>query len=138
MKKIYILFFMIAVITATQSSASMHEAKMKAKKMQKRMKRAGFTMMNGKGARLNNSKYKTFKLFLYKGNNYALMAYGDKSVKDLDVIVYNRQWEVVGEDYKSVGPKYKLYIKAKETGVYYVTTTMYEGSGYFFQLTGWK
>ena len=125
-------------LTTVYSNASIQDAKNKARNMQKRMERAGFTMMNGKGARLNNSKYRTFKLFLYKGNSYAIMAYGDKQVKDLDVIVYNKRWEVIKEDYKASGPKYKLYIKPKETGVYYVTTTMYQGHGYFFQLTGWK
>ena len=138
MRKIFILISTIALVSVNLTALGLQEAKKKSKKIKRQMTRAGYTFMGTKGAKLRKSKDKTFQLFLYKGNSYALLGYGDKSVKDLDVQVYNSRWEIVEEDYSSSGAMYALRFKVKETGVYYVTTYMYKGSGFFFQSVGWK
>jgi len=138
MRRVFRLILTIALLLSITNAGGLAEAKAKSKKIKRQMTRAGYTFMGTKGKRLKNSTDKTFQLFLYKGNSYALLGYGDNSVKDLDVQVYNSRWEIVKEDYSSSGPMYALRFKVKETGVYYVTTYMYKGSGYFFQSVGWK
>ena len=132
------IFIFLILFTLSSNSVSLKEAKRQADRSMRNLKSAGYTYMSSKGKFLNNGEYGTFKVFLYKGNTYAIIGTGDKSVKDIDVQVYDKNWNIVAEDYKSSGPLYAVQIKPKGTGVYYVRTSMYKGRGYYFQTIGWK
>jgi len=47
------------------------------------MRKGGYKLVTTRGAKLKNSEDKTFRLLLYKGVKYALLGYGERSVKDL-------------------------------------------------------
>jgi hypothetical protein len=100
--------------------------------------RAKYNFMSSRGGELKQGEYKTFRVLFYKGNTYAILGFGKSGVKDIDVQVYDKNWRVIKEDYKPSGPMYAVQFKVKETGIYYIRTCMYEGSGYFFQSIGWK
>jgi len=132
----FIIFLIL--LTTISYSISLKEAKEQAKKSMKNVKSAGYHFISNRGTLLKQGKYKTFKLLLYKGNTYIIIGTGDNSVKDIDVQVYDKDWNIVKEDYSASGPLYAVQIKPQQTGVYYVRTSMYLGKGYFFQTTGWK
>jgi hypothetical protein len=138
--KIQTLVTIIGVIllSSTLNAANLREAKIFAKRAEVQMRKGGYKLVTTRGAKLKNSEDKTFRLLLYKGVKYALLGYGERSVKDLDVQIYNSEWKLVKEDYSSNGAMYAIFFKPKTTGVYYINTIMYEGSGYFFLSVGWN
>jgi len=132
-----VIIFLILYMSISYS-ISLKEARRQANRSIRNQKSAGYHLMSNRGTLLKQGEYKTFKVLLYKGNTYAIFGTGDNSVKDMDVQVYDKNWNIVAEDYSACGPLYAIKIKPNETGVYYVRTSMYLGKGYFFQTIGWK
>jgi hypothetical protein len=135
MKKISITLILSLTLL---NSINLKQARIEANRSARNLKSAGYNYMSSRGTLLETGEYKTFKVLLYKGNTYAIFGTGDNSVKDIDVQVYDKDWNIVAQDYKSSGPIYAVQIKPKMTGVYYVRTCMFQGRGYFFQTIGWK
>ncbi len=109
------------------------EARKFARKAEMQMRRGGYKVVSTRGAKLRTSEDKTFRVMLYRGNSYAILGYGESSVKDLDVQIYDRS-EIVKR--LPIGSIYAIHFRPKQTGVYYINTTMYRGSGYFFLSVG--
>jgi len=127
------------LLTTLSYTVGLKEARKNAmRQVKQKIKRAGYNYMSNRGSFLRQGHYKTFKVLLYRGNTYIIIGSGDKSVKDIDVQVYDKNWNIVAEDYKSSGALYAVRIKPKKTGVYYVRTCMFEGNGYYFQIIGWQ
>ncbi len=138
MKKIFIGLSILLFIVVLIEARNIREAKINAYKAVKILKSSGYHYVNSNGKYLKEGRYGTYKAFLYKGNNYIILGSGERSVKDLDVQVYSRNWKIIAEDYSSSGALYAVKFKVKKTGVYYIRTNMYRGDGYFFQTIGWK
>ncbi|NPA61611.1 MAG: hypothetical protein GXO06_04950 [Epsilonproteobacteria bacterium] len=127
----------IVAILSLSLRADLMEARKFARKAEMQMRRGGYKIVSTRGAKLRTSEDKTFRVMLYRGNSYAILGYGESSVKDLDVQIYDREWRIVKEDY-TIGSIYAIHFRPKQTGVYYINTTMYRGSGYFFLSVGWR
>jgi len=136
MRKFFIVF-LILIVTSIEAK-DIIEAKINAYRAIKIIKSSGYHYVSSNGKYLKKGKYGTYKAFLYRGNSYFILGTGEKSVKDLDVQVYDKQWNIVAEDYRSEGALYTVKFKVKKTGIYYIRTNMYAGEGYYFQTIGWK
>jgi len=60
-----------------------------------------------------------------RGKSYAILGYGESPVKDLE-FRYMIGWRILREDY-TIGSIYAIHFRPKQTGVYYINTTMYRG-----------
>ncbi|HHB95009.1 MAG TPA: hypothetical protein ENK88_07670, partial [Campylobacterales bacterium] len=106
----------ILLLTIFVNAISLKEARREANRSMRNLKQAGYNYMSTRGTLLKRGHYKTFKVFFYKGNSYAIFGTGDKSVKDLDVQVYDKDWNVVAEDYANSGPIYAVQVSPEQTG----------------------
>ncbi|SEH04454.1 Uncharacterised protein [Candidatus Venteria ishoeyi] len=66
---------------------------------------------------------------LYKGYDYVIIGAGDSSVKDLDLKIYDGNWNLVNQDSKTDNIP---IIKASPrwTGRFHIKVKMYNGNGY--------
>lgn len=97
----------------------------------------GYSIKDIPGRHLRNNHYRTYNRYLYSGNCYAIVGVGDNNVRDLDVVVYDRYWNWVVSDRDSQSVS-AVRICPRRSGTYRIRTTMYRGSGYFYQVIGWK
>lgn len=78
--------------------------------------------------RLDVGQDYTFRRTLYEGNEYIILAAGDRDVEDLDLYVYDENWNEIGVDI-SVGPRAAVgEFSPAWTGTYYIVVDLYRGS----------
>lgn len=66
---------------------------------------------------------------LYRGYDYVIMGAGDSSVKDLDLKIYDANWNLINEDTSTDNvPMVKASPRWK--GRFHIKVKMYRGSGY--------
>jgi len=136
MKKFFIIS-LISLFLATNIYADFATAKTKAVIVAIKLQESGFTLKGGDGQYLGNKRHKTYSAYLYAGNTYAIIGVGDENVNDLDVRIYDRDWNLIANDSDSSAiSAVKFYVG--RSGTYYIKTKMYSGSGYFYQIVGWK
>lgn len=137
MKKILLVILASLFLTSTSLFASANETVYKAKKVVNYLENNGYTLKKVKGGYLSEKGYKTISMTLYKGNTYEIVGVGDSGISDLDVKVYDENWNLVAKDNdtKSISI---VKITPKWTGTFYVRTIIYRGSGYWAQIAAWK
>jgi len=136
MKKIILGILTIFVFLTNNSTASEVEVVIKGEHMSELMVESGFTVKTTRTGYLREGENESFSITLYSGNTYAFMGYGDKHISDLDVKIYDEDWELVKEDKKSDEDTF-IGFTPKWSGKFYVVTTAYIGSGYWGQVIGW-
>ena len=77
---------------------------------------------------LEAGKTRNYLVTLYKGNQYRIEACGDDSVKNVDVLLYDTEGNVITRDDTEDG-KPKIEFEPKETGSYYVVVYQRELAG---------
>lgn len=97
----------------------------------------GYTIREIPGRYLSQGHYRTYNRYLYGGNCYAIVGVGDQHVRDLDVIIYDRYWNVVASDTDSSSVS-AAKICLRHSGTYRIRTKMYSGNGYFYQVIAWR
>lgn len=77
---------------------------------------------------LASGKTKNYLVTLYKDNQYRIEACGDERVKNLDVILYDTQGNVLGRDETTdAAPRFEF--QPTKTGSYYVVVYQREVEG---------
>ena len=137
MKKIVISFMVFMITILNLNAGNVNEARAKAYVLSRLMQRSGYTIGAVKGEYLSNGSSITYSRYLYSGNNYVVIGAGDRTVRDLDVMVYDSNWnEIAADNDVSNATAVKFY--ATSSGTYHFVTKMYSGYGHFFQLLGWR
>ena len=137
MKKIILFLASMFLLASTSLYADMDEAKYKAIKVASALKSKGYILKDAKGGYLSNKGYKTYSITLYRGNTYVFVGVGDHRVKDLDVKVYDENWNLVAKDVDTSAVSV-VYISPKWTGTFHIKTKIYRGHGNWIQLSAWK
>jgi hypothetical protein len=71
----------------------------------------------------------TINTTLYKGYDYVIIGAGDSSVKDLDLEIYDENWNLINRDTeRDALPVVKS--SPRWNGRFHIRVKMYEGSGY--------
>ena len=102
-----------------------------------KLENLGYTVREIPGRYLRQGHYRTYKRYLYGGNCYAIVGVGDQNVRDLDVIIYDRNWNYVASDTDSSAVSVAK-ICPRRSGYYRIRTKMYRGHGYFYQVISWR
>ena len=137
MRKFFIGVIGLLVITGVLYATSYSQAKDKAYASAVLLSAAGYNLKGMKGQYLDSGEYKTYSSYLYSGNDYVIIGAGDNSVRDLDVQVYDRNWNLIISDTDSSDVS-TVRFTPPHSGTYIIRTKMYSGHGYFFQMVGWK
>ncbi len=137
MKKFFIRLIALMLVATTLYGSSYQEAKDRAYKSALYLTVKGFNLKGSKGEYLSENGYRTYSAYLYSGNQYAIIGAGSDSVRDLDVQVYDSNWNLVASDNDGSNVSVVKFYPPR-TGSYHIRTKMYSGSGYFFQMIGWK
>jgi hypothetical protein len=81
------------------------------------------------GKRLNEDGSYTVKTTLYSGNDYAIIGAGDSDVRDLDIELYDENFNLIDRDTQDDAlPIVK--VSPRWSGRFYIRATMYRGYGY--------
>ena len=137
MKKFLISLIALVAVSSTLFASSYSEAKTRAYASSIYLSTKGFNLKGSRGQYLNQGEYKTYNSYLYSGNKYAILGAGSNSVRDLDVQVYDRNWNLIISDNSTSNVSVVTFYPPR-TGRYYIRTKMYSGRGYFFQMIGWR
>ncbi len=137
MKKFFTGILGIVVVSGILYAANRAEAKDNAYKAAVVLTVAGYNLKGMKGEYLSTNGYRTYTSYLYSSNKYVVVGAGDNSVRDLDVQIYDRNWNLIASDNDSSSVSVAEFYPP-HSGTYYIRTKMYSGSGYFFQMVGWK
>lgn len=137
MKKFFISLTALIFISTSLYSSSYQEAENRAYGSAVLLSAAGYNLKGSKGEYLSQNGYRTYSVYLYSGNQYVILGAGSDSVRDLDVQVYDRNWTLIASDNDSSKISIVKFYPPR-TGSYHIRTKMYSGSGYFFQMVGWK
>lgn len=137
MKKFFIGVIGLLVVTGAVYATSHSQAKSRAYDTARALTNLGYTFKGYKGQYLGAGQYKTYTSYLYSGNQYAIVGAGDNTVRDLDVQVYDRNWNLVSSDSGTSNVSVAKFYPP-HSGTYIIRTKMYSGHGYFFQMVGWK
>ncbi|MDM7860452.1 hypothetical protein QTP81_07575 [Alteromonas sp. ASW11-36] len=82
-----------------------------------------------RGERLSQGQKYTYSTTLYEGNKYYIFAAGDYSVDDLDIILYDEDWNEIDKDTQTDALPI-VEVTPRWTGTFYVRVKMYSGYGY--------
>jgi len=97
----------------------------------------GYTIQDISGRHLRTNHYRTYNRYLYSGTCYAIASIGDDDVRDLDIQVWDRNWNYITSDSDS-SKTAVVEVCPRYSGTYRFRTRMYSGSGYFRMIMGWK
>ncbi|MCP4701622.1 MAG: hypothetical protein GY862_32895 [Gammaproteobacteria bacterium] len=89
----------------------------------------GYCRTSVSGKYLSQGRAYTVKTTLYRGYSYTIFGAGDSSVNDLDIIIYDENWNRIKRDTKSDAIPV-VASRPKWTGTFYIRAKMYSGSGY--------
>ncbi|UCH92382.1 MAG: hypothetical protein JSV88_19080 [Candidatus Aminicenantes bacterium] len=82
-----------------------------------------------KGKYLTEGDYYTIKTTLYRGNKYKILAAGDDYTRDLDIYLYDENWNEIDKDSQEDALPI-VEVTPQWSGTFYIKVKMYEGSGY--------
>ena len=82
-----------------------------------------------RGERLNKGETYTYSTTLYEGNDYYIFAAGDYNVDDLDITLYDENWNEIDKDTQTDALPI-VEVTPKWSGKFYVEVKMYAGRGY--------
>lgn len=82
-----------------------------------------------RGERLSEGQNYTYSTTLYEGNTYYVFAAGDYSVDDLDIILYDENWNEIDKDTQTDALPI-VEVSPRWSGTFYVRVKMYSGYGY--------
>jgi len=136
MKKILLILLIIGLYSST-AFADRGVAASKAIKAGFELERRGYTVREIPGTYLRQGRYRTYNRYLYGGNCYAIVGVGDNRVRDLDVIIWNRNWRRVARDNDSSDVTVASFCP-RRSGTYRIRTKMYRGSGHFYQVIAYR
>lgn len=136
MKKSIFGIIALLVLTVSGAMASEAEARYKARVLGTVLEDRGYTLKSLDSGYLRQNHYRTFAITLYSGNSYAFIGTGDSNVYDLDVTVYDENWNKVAWDNDS-SDKTVVQITPRWSGTYHVRTKVYSGRGYWAQISAW-
>ena len=137
MKKFFIKLIALILISTTLYGSPYQEAKNRLYASAIYLTSAGFNLKGANGEYLSENGYRTYSVYLYSGNEYAIIGAGSDNVRDLDVQVYDLNWNLIASDNDRANVSVVKFYPPR-TGSYYIRTKMYSGSGYFFQMVGWR
>lgn len=64
----------------------------------------------------------------YKGNTYKLVACGDDDAEDVDIEVYDENWNLIAED-DDIDSAAVVQFSPAWSGIFHIVTTYYDGNG---------
>ncbi len=137
MKKFFLSLLILAIAVLTLNATNINEARAKAYIAARIFQNAGYRIGGLKGEYLSQGGYRTYSRYLYSNIRYLFLGAGDSTVRDLDVQVYDRNWNLITSDNDTANVS-AVEFYPPHTGTYYIRTKMYSGHGYFFQIVGWK
>lgn len=137
MKKILVIISLFIAFSTSHLFAGRYTAATKAIQAARMIESNGYSVREIPGRHLRRGRYRTYNRYLYSGNCYAFVGVGDQNVRDLDVIIYDRNWNYVASDRDSSDVTVAK-ICPHRSGTYRIRTKMYRGSGYFYQVIGWR
>jgi hypothetical protein len=76
---------------------------------------------------MNPGYYNQVDRTFYRGNTYALVGVGDSRVSDLDLKVYDENWNLIDSDEDSTAVAVVSFTP-RWTGVFHVRTIYYRGA----------
>lgn len=82
-----------------------------------------------RGQRLSEGRTYTYSTTLYQGNQYYIFAAGDYSVNDLDITLYDENWNEIDKDTKTDALPV-VVVSPRWSGTFHVRVKMYSGYGY--------
>jgi hypothetical protein len=81
------------------------------------------------GERLDEGDTYTIKTTLFSSNSYALIGAGDSTVRDLDIELYDENFNLIDRDTQT--DAYPIVkVTPAWSGTFYIRAKMYRGSGY--------
>ncbi len=98
---------------------------------------AGGCRDNASGKYLSQGDYYIVRTTLYSGNSYFIIGAGDSSVRDLDIIMLDENYNEIDRDQKSDATPI-VAVSPRWSGTYYIGVLMYSGSGYSNVLVCYK
>jgi hypothetical protein len=114
--------------------ADMEDARNKLQRALEKVKEYGYTLGDGgRGAswwvwNMNPGYYNQVDRTLFRGNNYALVAAGDSRVIDVDLKIYDENWNLVDSDTDNSSIAIVTF-RPKWTGTFHIRTIYYSGRG---------
>ncbi len=81
------------------------------------------------GTLLQQNEYVTYRTTLYAGTTYFFFGAGCHGVGDLDVRLYDRNWNLIDKDVKTDASPI-VTVTPRSTGTYFVKMIMYRGRGH--------
>ncbi|MBV9127390.1 MAG: hypothetical protein JO117_04815 [Verrucomicrobia bacterium] len=109
------------------ADASVAGARLRAYEIAAKMRAAGYTFVDGSSGLLRKGEISgLIKASLIKGNTYALVAGGCEDAYDVDVIVYDENGNVIGEDSDTAPVAVVENITPAWTGDFFVRVRMYD------------
>ena len=76
---------------------------------------------------LDRNRSSTFARTLYRGTEYALVAGGCNYTRDIDLYIYDRDWNLIRAD-ESTSQSAGISFLARYTGTYYIRVKMYSAT----------
>lgn len=142
MKKILLISSLLFIISSNYLFADRETANINASGISALLENEGYSIRDIAGKHLSNKGYRTYNRFLYSDSCYAIVSVGDDGVIDLDLKVWNStdhsNWVYLGsEDSTDKSAIIKPFCPTR-SGRYSFRTIMYNGSGDFRMLIGWK
>jgi len=93
MKKFFIGLIVSIFVTFNLYAGDVNEARAKAYITARYLQSEGYTIGALKGKYLGNGRSVTYSRYLYAGNRYVIIGAGDSTVRDLDIMVYDKNWK---------------------------------------------
>ncbi len=122
------LFLLLAILFTQSLYATRDEARRAANRAAISLSIYGFDYRsNYEIGRLDRGQSVTMARTLYRGNEYALTVGGDASARDIDIYVYDRNWNIVAYD-EEYGDVAIGNFNAYYTGTYFIRVKMYSAS----------
>lgn len=81
------------------------------------------------GIYLSQGRSYYFSTTLFRGSDYLIVGAGDRSVRDLDIELYDEYWNPIDDDNDRDSTPV-VQVTPRWTGTFYVVVRMYSGSGY--------
>jgi len=103
------------------------------------MRNAGYTITSYRYDEgwLDAGHYRTYRVYLYGGQEYAFVGIGSYRINDLDIVVFDRNWNYIDSDEGYDNNPITEFI-APYTGTYRVRVKMSAGYGYYRLMRGVK
>jgi len=128
---VLVLALMAIVAIPSISYASDAQSMRKLYKLKRALERQGVAYCRNKasGRYLRQGKYYIVRTTMYRGNKYYIIGAGDSSVRDLDILMLDENYNEIDRDRRS-SAEAVVAVSPRWPGTYYIAVLMYRGSGY--------